>query len=98
MIKLKIINAFSKDHPKIIERLNMLLVISRFTSTLAIVGIVLYESKKIENRDMAILALITCCIYGIACRFSENLMIVQAISYGVMCALGHILEGNKKCF
>ena len=71
---------------------------SRFISTLAIMGIVLYESKKIENRDMATLTLIICCIYGIACRLDENLMIVQAISYSVMCTLGHILEGNKKCF
>ena len=76
----------------------MLLIMLRFTSTLAIMGIVLSESKKIEKRDMAILVLITCCIYGIACRFDENLMIVQAISYGAMCILGHILEGNKKCF
>ena len=75
----------------------MLLVMSRFTSTLAIMGIVLYESNKIENRDMAILALTTCCIYGIACRFDENLMIVQAISYGVMCILGHFIEEKKKC-
>ena len=96
MIILKIINAFSKDHPKIIGRLVMLIVLLEFISTLAIIGIVMYESKDLENRNMAIFVLLTCSIYGAICRINEELIIIQAIVYSGLCILGHFIKENKK--
>ena len=96
MIKLKIINAFSKDHPKITGRLVMLIILLEFISTLAIIGIVMYESKDLENRNMAIFVLLTCGIYGAICRINEELIIIQAVVYSGLCILGHFIRENRK--
>lgn len=74
----------------------MYLALLKTFSTFAIVGIVLIESKKIDELAMGLFVIMTCVIYGIACRYNENIIIIQATTYGILFVITNTIPSIYK--